>query len=245
MEELKKIQESFDYTINNFDLSNLSSSNIEDLSIDDFLDNQFLETLPIIGNFSKLIKTGLYINDRLFLKKISSFLIGLSDTSFEERDKMIKKIDGSNRYKIKVGEKLLYTINMTEDHETAKLIAILFKAVIKENITYDEFLEAAYVINKIRKSEFDWFINEAGSGEFNVQVAGAKIHTGLFDLSYDQPGIELRLDQSQTREILNRTGQSTIADVVSGGINLSISKPGEVIIKVFCGKLERPHRFTK
>ena len=89
----------FEDTILNSDLSSVMA-NISESIIDSMTD------LPIVS----LIRTTGDIRDYLFLKKILSFLNGIKDIKSSTRKRMIAKIEKSEDYRHKVGEKLLYII---------------------------------------------------------------------------------------------------------------------------------------
>lgn len=110
----------FEDTILNSDLSSVMA-NISESIIDSMTD------LPIVS----LIRTTGDIRDYLFLKKILSFLNGIKDIKSSTRKRMIAKIEKSEDYRHKVGEKLLYIIDRCDDNEKVSYIATVFCAFLK------------------------------------------------------------------------------------------------------------------
>lgn len=49
-----------------------------------------------------------------------------------QRQKMISDIDSSQKYKIQVGEKLLYIIDKCDDYTKSGIVSLIFKAYIEE-----------------------------------------------------------------------------------------------------------------
>lgn len=98
------------------------------------------------------------IGNMLLLKKIVYFLRGIKDVPPKRRYGMIAEIDNSPKHKIKVGERLLYILNRSDDHDKASLIAQLFKAFLNKNIEYNDFLKGSYILNSIFINDFDTFL---------------------------------------------------------------------------------------
>lgn len=230
------IQDSFDLTLTNSNLQNLSID-IMELTIDSVLNEGLIKEIPILGTIANLSKFRANIHDRLFLKKILFFLNQLKDISADKRKKMIDNIDYSKKYRIKVGEKLLYIIDSCDDYEISELISIVFGAYIEEKITYDEFLKTASVLKNLDMNDFRWFVKERKYYYFNLGDIGDLINSGLFELSYEEINVEVsnRVDPV-TKE---RNGEKFETDV-DGGISVSLSCAGEIILEIFCSSYKRP-----
>ncbi|HED36968.1 MAG TPA: hypothetical protein ENI76_01780 [Ignavibacteria bacterium] len=125
MPELNELTSSLDKTLKNSDLHNVSVG-LAEVVIDRLIDDGVTKDIPIIGTIVGVGKVALGIREGLFLKKIIYFITELKDIPASKRRKMVDEIDSSLRYRIKVGEKLLYIIEKCEDHEKSKIIARLF-----------------------------------------------------------------------------------------------------------------------
>src|SRR5882757_4297819 len=108
------IQEAFDTTLKDTNLHGVAID-FSEITIDSLLKDDLLKEIPIVKTLVSFAKLGVNIRDRLFLKKIISFMIELKDKSPSERSIMINKIDDSKEYRVKVGEKLLYIIDSCHD----------------------------------------------------------------------------------------------------------------------------------
>ena len=96
--------------IKNSDIDELSFT-IGKCAIDKILDENLIKDVPIIGSVVSFAKLGLQIHDYLFIKKIASFLFGLSEVTFDKRKEFIEKLENSEKDRIKVGEKLLFILD--------------------------------------------------------------------------------------------------------------------------------------
>lgn len=229
--EQQNIQASFDSTLKDSDLQNLGIDMAE-VAIDSVLSAGLLKDVPIVGTLVSLSKVGANVHDKLFLKKIMSFLNGLKDISVEDRNKIIREIDESKKYRIKVGEKLLYIIDKCDDYEISELVSLVFKYFIKGNITYNEFLKVATILNNITVADFKWFIKD-GRRCHNIGDAGDLISTGLFELNYDDINVDIVEKYDPIPEKFRTSKEKKYETEVDGGVSMNLSRSGKILLEIF------------
>lgn len=159
-------------------------SDVNEVILDSFLEDGLLKDVPIFGLFFKgknLIST---IQEKLFYKKIFTFLKELENTSSEDRKRETEKIDKNPDYQTKVGEKLLFIINENDDCEKSKYIGILFKELINQNLNYDDFIRISNCINKTNIIDLNNFINDKSIETSLQKNSEAYINTGLITQNY-------------------------------------------------------------
>lgn len=230
------IQDSFELTLTDSNLGNLGID-IAEIAIDSVLKDGLLKELPIIGTLTNLSKLGANIHDKLFLKKVLSFLNGLKDVSVENRKKMINDINESKKYRIKVGEKLLYIIDSCEDYEISELVSRVFKYYLENQISYEEFLKTSSVIKDMNKSDFDWFVKDKQSHYFDLNNVGDLMHTGLFELYYEQ--VDVVVEEETDRKTLLEGGKKYNTNV-DGGMSVHLTRAGEIILEIFSSSYKKP-----
>ena len=232
-EQQNNIQSSFDLTLKDSNLEGLSVD-IGEFAIESLTDVEVIKDLPVVGIMVKLTKFGANIRDHLFLKKIISFLIGLNEIPVDKRKKMIEKIDGFKKYRVKVGEKLLYIIDSCDDYETSELVSKVFKAFVEEKITYDEFLKTASVLSKLNISDFKWFIKNGKAYFYDLDDVNDMINNGLFNIQYDDVTVQVKeKDHFDPPTILKPEKYKA---EVNGGVCVVLSDVGEIIIQLFSPK---------
>lgn len=153
-------------------------SDVNEVILDSFLEDGLVKDIPIFGLFFKgknLVST---IQDKLFYKKIFTFLKELENTSSEDRKRETEKIDKNPDYKTKVGEKLLFIINENDDCEKSKYIGILFKEFINQNLTYDDFIRLSNCVNRTNIIDLNNFINASITNLLKEEYE-SYINTGL------------------------------------------------------------------
>jgi len=177
MNETKRHSNSLELTLKDSDLQNVTIDLAETFS-DALLNDGILKDIPIIGTIVGLTKAALSLNERLIIKKLIYFISELNDIDIEKRNKLISEIDNSEKVQIKVGEKLLYIIDKSEDHITAKYIAVIFKSFLNEEISYSEFLRCSTIVQKMFIQDFEQFI-ETKISDIEIQIT--QYDSGLSD----------------------------------------------------------------
>lgn len=146
---------------------------------------------------------------------------------------MIEMIDKDERFKINVGEQLLYYIDSCRDHESSEKLGILFKAFLEEIISYDDFMRASNVIEKISNEIFNDFLEM--KGEVLLIDAGSFLSEGLVYVDYSTIKINFFRgpyigDLRGAKSSINSAENAEI-DPLSGSVE--VSEVGRIILKVF------------
>lgn len=188
MINIKKISNSFEETLKGSNLHNVAIDLTEILT-DSFLKDGLLKDIPIISTFLGLCGTSQKIADYLFLKKTLTFLNELKDIDPLERSKMISSIDSSKKFRIKVGEKLLYIIDKCDDHENAQYVAKLFSAFLENKLDYSDFLRGSIIIERIFIDDFIVFLKDDKT-VIEINDAEDLLHTGLYEVYAEDIQVE-------------------------------------------------------
>lgn len=224
---LMDIQQSFDDSVRNSSLPD-AMADITESSIDSLLDNELLKQIPIVKIFMGLTRVGLNIHDKLFLKKIISFLQGIDEFDPEARNEMINRIDDSRKYRLKVGEKLLYIIDSCDDYESSERVAKLFGAFLKERISYDKFMEAASIVARLSRSELKLFIDSYNISYMD-DTAQELVHTGLVYIETQQVEVDVeKVERTDPDE-----QEYYRADVSGGDTTVVPTSAGDTVFEVF------------
>ena len=202
---------------------------VAEYSIDEVFNNEIIKQIPIVKTVIGVIQTGINIHDRLFLKKIVAFLVGINHISEKQRKKVIDKINSSKKYRMKVGEKLLYIIDKCDDYINAENIAKLFSAMVKGDISYEQYLEASRIISRISMNELKLFMKSYDSSSLSYEAINL-LHTGLVFVDTEKPEVEVvkhePTDWDDPQEYYD-------AEVHGGESSVRSTKSGDVIFKVF------------
>lgn len=223
MSNINNISPSFASTLAKSDLSTLMKDGVE-LSIDSLMDDGIAKDIPVVGTIVGLIKSSQNIGNWLFLKKILAFLTKLESVDRQQREKMINKIDNSKKYRKKVGDQLLFIIDSCEDDIKAEYIAVLFKAFINEEVTYDDFMKGSSIINRLTTVDFDRFV-KFGADMYDTDFIGV-------GLAYTRMS---KIRVSDTKYYADRKQEDLVDGyAVDGGeVEVELSNIGEVLMGIF------------
>ncbi len=141
---------------------------------------------------------------------------------------MITKIDNSGKFKMKVGEKLIFIIDKCDDYEKSKIVATLFSAFLSERLTYKEFLTSSNIIQKIMLDDLVFFVENTWE-RIGIEETEQLVFSGLLCLESPEITVEDQWDYKQNdkyivdgskltmcitsigrkiREVLKRTGRT-------------------------------------
>lgn len=162
-------------------------SDINEIVLDSILDEGFIKEIPLFGLIFKSNNLLITIQEKLFIKKMLTFLKQLESTSTKDRKEQTEKIDNDPTYKTKVGEKLIYIINEADDCEKAKYIGDLYKEFINKKLTYDDFIRSSNCIIKTNIIDLSYFINEPIINNLLEKSHENYLYTGLISQYYYDP----------------------------------------------------------
>ena len=104
------------------------------------IEEGLLRDIPIIGSIAAIGRTGLMLRERIFVKKLLSFLIDLDDISDADRAEFQKKVESDQALANRVGETLLSLLDKFDTTDKCKLLARLFTAYLGRKIVFEEFM---------------------------------------------------------------------------------------------------------
>ncbi|MFV0221812.1 hypothetical protein OBJ96_08865, partial [Empedobacter falsenii] len=90
------------------------TKDLTEVVIDSNIAEGLLKDVPLLSTIIGTFNTVTNIKDKLFLKKILTFLYELKSISENKIEEQINKIEEDLKYRTKVGEKLLFIIDKCE-----------------------------------------------------------------------------------------------------------------------------------
>ena len=217
MNELKKVDRALIETVKDSDLQNVST-NLAETFTDSLLTDGILKEIPIIKTLVGLTKTTIGIRNRLFIKKLITFLTELKDIEPKKRAKMISEIDTKSGKKIRVGEKLIYILDKCDDHIDAKYVAQFFRVFLEEKITYNEFLRGASIIQNVFREDLEYFLEseietfeqENATEESPNEDEFPLINVGILGFGYNPVSVNDQDDWKQSEKYVVSGGEAVI-----------------------------------
>lgn len=190
-----------------------------EIAIDSFTDDENLENIPIVGTLTKGGKFILSFRDRIFVKKISSFLQEAKEIDPQKKLQYFEELGGEEE-RVKAGEKLLTLVDRLDSEEKAKIVGRLFRMRVEGTLSESWF---SVITNAIEKTYFmEFHMLRAGARNPNIlkdQVGEIFVPFRLVERKFD-------LNTKTSLRALDDPGEFKIE------ITYEISKIGKVLLKV-------------
>ena len=122
-------------------------------AFDATLESGALKDAPVVGILFKLVALPWSIRDRIFLKKLSTFLPELSSVPEEKRREFRGRIDADSKLLNRVGEGILLLLDRADDMEKPALIGKAFVAYLTGKVSYDQLARMTAGIDKASISD--------------------------------------------------------------------------------------------
>jgi len=119
------------------------SVELMEIGLDHFMDDGLLKEIPVLKTIVACHKSWETIHDQLFLRKVARFLLACPKFSQTEREAFLsgQLLDSSNAKRL--GEALVLVIGRLDDLEKPAMLAKVFAAMVRGQITYDQFRRLA------------------------------------------------------------------------------------------------------
>ncbi len=172
------------------------STDVIDSIIDSKLPEGILKDVPFLSTIFGTYNAVTSIQDKLFLKKMLTFLHELKSVPQDRRIEQIIKIEDDTKYKTKVGEKLLYIISKCDDLDKSSMVGSLFKCYLESKISYDEFLACVSCVDRTPLPDLINFI-QGDWDEIDIEDGGSELVSyGLMEIRITKPTLKIEHDSN-------------------------------------------------
>lgn len=147
-----------------------------ELALDSLLNDGLLKDVPVFGWLFKGYGAYRNITERIFLKKLGTFLYGVSEASQSQREKFRQAMIGDPLNKKQFGERLLLLIDRHERVEKSFLLGQLMAKVIEGELSKELFQRLAAAIDRITVEDLE----ELKLHQGNIVALGEHVKQGLY-----------------------------------------------------------------
>lgn len=134
-------------TINTSEELQRIAIDLGEIALDTGLLEGILQDVPVINTAIGMVKTLSNIKEALFARKLSKFLLQLSDIEPHERSEMIGKLNHS-KFQNRAGEELILLLERLDSIDKAELVGKAFHAYIKGSITQTILIRINFAIDR-------------------------------------------------------------------------------------------------
>lgn len=174
-----------------------------EILLDTKLHDGIIKDIPILGSILNIIKIGDSISDIYFIKKLQKFIIPISElTSLEynEYNEYYNELNNDECLQEKINDNLILLINSSNDIDKPEILGIIFKAYIKQSISYDSFMQYSSFINMTNSVQIK-LLKEQTKKELPLEIGQLMSSSGLAI-----PYIETQFGSSPLEYIFNDKG---------------------------------------
>lgn len=139
-----------------------------EVGIDALINNDAIKEFPIIKTFAAVLKVGKNIHDRNLLKQTLTFIneFNKNNISVERLNEYKNQIENDSKKCEEELGRVLLLLNNFIDKEKSIMISKVFKAYVKQEITWNEFCEYSEIINRLFIQDF-CFLKDIYLGRVN------------------------------------------------------------------------------
>ncbi|OFX75919.1 MAG: hypothetical protein A2X12_11950 [Bacteroidetes bacterium GWE2_29_8] len=149
MNIIKKLKEDFELAIFEKEIDVLID--YANIAIEEIFSNEIMKNIPIVKTIYSFVKINIAIRERSFIRKLFVFLKSLHEENIniESLNKFKKKFEENPKFKEKVLENILVLNERFYEYEKSAILGKLFSSLIKEDISFNRYLEMCSVLDSI------------------------------------------------------------------------------------------------
>lgn len=197
------------------------SEGISEVALDSLIEDGILKDFPGISFITGTIKTTLHIREKIFAKKILTFLSSLKDIPNEKRQLFINKLNQKKGFKQKLGETVIVLLEKIDNLEKPIIIGNLFKAYILEKISIEEFTKISSSVSRVDINDLMKFARyKEEKNTLPVEIKENLAFNGLMSISISTK--PLTADMTEITQDLDYDENSTGRKLIEYGIKNAI-----------------------
>lgn len=121
---------------------------ISEIGLDALLNDGVLKEIPVFGTVTRLYHAGVSIRDRLFLRKVLSFLTEFSDIDDKQRLRFVEQLVENAGTRARAGAALLLLLERLDDIDKPQIIGRLYRAKLEDRISYEELRRFCMIVER-------------------------------------------------------------------------------------------------
>lgn len=221
-------------TLASSDLSGVLEDHAE-VIVDRILKDGFLKDIPILSTITSVVKTAIAVRDYLLILKLVKFLQGINITK-EERARFEKNLGDDAQYRRTVGQNLLILIDSLNDVTKADMVAKLFKAYLRDDITYYEFLKFASAVERAFIGDLNGFFNDWSDINRQELYAESLYPLGLAEMIFETEAFLVDNPRTCKSLIAGAPKQRAASEPFLKPLKFKLSNEALVLAQIISGK---------
>lgn len=117
-----------------------------EIGLDAITENEVIREIPILGTAVSLARAGASIRDKLFLTKIKRFIDHISETTPEQRNKLVEESRKDESRRARVGEAVFTTLEQSDSVAKVDYVSSAFEAFLNNDISDSDLRMMCFAI---------------------------------------------------------------------------------------------------
>lgn len=179
-----------------------------ELTLDNILESEELKQIPVFGTLVKVVKLGSSIRDRLFARKLFTFLREVASTPLEKRTEFVNRLSSKGN-KQRAGEAILLLLERLDHMTKPEIVGKIVCSAILGEIDDETSLKLSAMVDRSYITDLLLLPNsETGKG-IDIDVAESLASVGLLErtIETDVLGLRGRKDANIATYSLNKYGK--------------------------------------
>jgi len=123
-------------------------SDLAEVAFDAVMNDGLLKDIPVFGTVAGVVRSGVALRDRIFLKKVHSFLFEVNKASKKDRDEFVKNLSEKKGRKEKAGAALMLLLDKLDDIDKPEIVGRIYIAKIEGRISEAELRRFCMIIER-------------------------------------------------------------------------------------------------
>lgn len=197
------------------------SEDITEIALDSFLEDGILKVVPAISFITGTIKTTLNIREKIFAKKVLTFLSSLKNIPNDKRQEFINKLNQKKGFKQRLGETVIVLLEKIDNLNKPIIIGNLFKAYILEKISLEDFTKISSSVSRVDIDDLMKFARyKEEKKTLPIEIKESLAFNGLMSITISTK--PLTADMTEIRQDLVYKENSTGRKLIEYGIKNAI-----------------------
>lgn len=187
-------------------IDSIAKSNIQalamdaaELGIDSVLDDELIKAVPIIGSIAKLYQFTISVRDRIFVRKVLSFLNEFSDISEVRRNQFANELDKNAGTREKAGAALVLLLERLDDLKKPEIVGRLYRAKLDGRLSFAELWRFCMVVERAYLPDLAVLSKLRFGSQVDADAAPYLLALGILsvtgeDYNYDGMGANTRYE---------------------------------------------------
>jgi len=182
-----------------------------ELTLDNIFESEELKQIPVFGTLLKVAKLGSSIRDRLFARKILTFLREVAAIPFEKRAQFVEQLSSKGN-KQRTGEAIILLLERLDDMTKPEIVGKIVCAAILGEIDNETSLKLSAMVDRSYITDLLLLPDSESDSGIDTDVAESLASIGLLERSIvpDILGLSGKKGANMTIYTLNKFGKALV-----------------------------------